>query len=164
MAEPVTEHPEIRVEVPMQQPAEDSRQGDGARFPRSAIFKLDGVHAGPVQILAVVVNLAADDRALDQVVHPVEAADECALAAARGADQRRDALLVDVESDVADGRLAAVRDRDVLQLEDGLGRRVRLRDVARHRWGDVHARMSLRLGGLLGHGDFHLGVTYHFCS
>jgi phosphate transport system ATP-binding protein len=43
MAEPVTEHPEIRVEVPMPQPAEDSRQGDGARFPRSAIFKLDGV-------------------------------------------------------------------------------------------------------------------------
>ena len=43
MAEPVTEHPEIRVEVPMPQPAEDSPSGDGSRLPRSAIFKLDGV-------------------------------------------------------------------------------------------------------------------------
>jgi phosphate transport system ATP-binding protein len=43
MAEPVTEHPEIRVEVPMPQPAEESPQGDGPRFPRRAIFKLDGV-------------------------------------------------------------------------------------------------------------------------
>src|SRR5687767_11578376 len=43
MAEPVTEHPEIRVEVPMTQPVEERPQGDGARFPRRAIFKLDVV-------------------------------------------------------------------------------------------------------------------------
>jgi phosphate transport system ATP-binding protein len=43
MAEPVTERPEIRVEVPMTHPAEERPQEDGARFPRRAIFKLVGV-------------------------------------------------------------------------------------------------------------------------
>ena len=46
-------------------------------------------------------------------------------------------LLVDVEGDVPHRRLAAVADRDVLQLEDRLGRRSRRRDVARHRRRDV---------------------------
>ena len=43
MAEPVTEHPEIRVVVPRSQPADDAARADGAKFQRKAIFKLDGV-------------------------------------------------------------------------------------------------------------------------
>jgi phosphate transport system ATP-binding protein len=43
LAEPVTEHPEIRVDVPRTHPAEDRPQADGAKPPREAIFQLDGV-------------------------------------------------------------------------------------------------------------------------
>jgi phosphate transport system ATP-binding protein len=43
LADPVTEHPEIRVEVPHTHPAEDRTQVDGAKPPREAIFHLGGV-------------------------------------------------------------------------------------------------------------------------
>jgi len=42
---------------------------------------LDRVNGAAVEILAVVEHRAIDDRAGNQVVHPVEAADERALAA-----------------------------------------------------------------------------------
>src|SRR4029077_7547654 len=61
------------------------------------------------------------------VVHPVEAPDEGALAAAGGADHRRDQVLVDVEVDVLDGKVRAVARRQALDLEDRLtlvGRRL----------------------------------------
>jgi phosphate transport system ATP-binding protein len=43
MAEPVTEHPEIRVEVPHAHPTDDGSRGDGVKRPREAIFHLGGV-------------------------------------------------------------------------------------------------------------------------
>ena len=59
---------------------------------------LDRVDVGGVEVLAVVEDLALDRGAGDQVVHPVEAADQGGLAAARGADQRGDLVLADVEA------------------------------------------------------------------
>jgi phosphate transport system ATP-binding protein len=43
LADPVTEHPEIRVDVPHTHPTEDRAQLDGAKRPRKAIFHLGGV-------------------------------------------------------------------------------------------------------------------------
>ena len=43
MAEPVTEHPEIRVEVPHAHTTDDGSRGDGVKRPREAIFNLGGV-------------------------------------------------------------------------------------------------------------------------
>ena len=71
---------------------------------------LDGVDAGPVEVLAVVEDRAFDRRGRDQVVHPVEAADQGALPAARRPDQGRDAVVADIERDVAHGRIAVVAD------------------------------------------------------
>ena len=79
---------------------------------------LDRVDVGPVEVLAVVEELAVDFGAGDQVVHPVEAAQQGALAAARGTDQRGDVVAVDVHRHALDGGHAAVEDVDALQLED----------------------------------------------
>jgi phosphate transport system ATP-binding protein len=43
MAEPVTEHPEIRVDVPHAHTTDDGPRADGAKRPREAIFSLGGV-------------------------------------------------------------------------------------------------------------------------
>jgi phosphate transport system ATP-binding protein len=43
LPDPVTEHPQIRVDVPHIHPAEESAQADGAKRPREAIFHLGGV-------------------------------------------------------------------------------------------------------------------------
>jgi phosphate transport system ATP-binding protein len=43
LADPVTEHPEIRVEVPHTHPDEERTQADGSKRPREAIFHLGGV-------------------------------------------------------------------------------------------------------------------------
>jgi len=75
-----------------------------------------------VEVLAVVEQPPGDLGDRHEVVHPVQAADQRALAASRGPDQRRDLVPVDVESDVLDGGHAAVGDRDALQLEDLLER------------------------------------------
>ena len=67
---------------------------------RSACGPGPGSTFGAVEVLAVVEDLALDARRWDQVVHPVEAADQRALAAARRTDQRRDVVLEDVQADV----------------------------------------------------------------
>ena len=54
---------------------------------------LHRVHARGVEVLAVVEHPSLHPRARDQVVHPVEAADQGGLAAARGPDQRGDLVL-----------------------------------------------------------------------
>jgi phosphate transport system ATP-binding protein len=43
LADPVTEHPEIRVDVPHTEPAGSETRADGAKPPREAIFHLDRV-------------------------------------------------------------------------------------------------------------------------
>jgi hypothetical protein len=70
----------------------------------------------------VVDDLALDPRAGDEVVHPVQAADERRLAAARGPDQRRDLMLGDPQRDVADRAVPAVEHVDCPRVEDRLGR------------------------------------------
>ena len=67
-----------------------------------AAAHLDRVDVGRVEVVAVVVDLAATVGALDQVVHPVEAAKQRGLATARRTDERRHQVLVDLHVDVAD--------------------------------------------------------------
>jgi phosphate transport system ATP-binding protein len=43
VAEPVTEHPEVRIDVPHTEPTEALAQPDGSKAPREAIFHLGGV-------------------------------------------------------------------------------------------------------------------------
>ena len=81
---------------------------------------LDRVDLRAVEVEAVVEELALHLGSGDEVVHAVEAADERALAAARGPDHRRHLVRGDVEREAANGRLAAVRDLEVPYLEDGL--------------------------------------------
>ncbi len=83
---------------------------------------LDGVDVVGVEVLPVVLDLAGHLGGGDEVVHPVQAADERALAAARGADERGDLVLVDREVDLADGGHAAVGHAHVLELVDRLAR------------------------------------------
>ncbi len=73
-----------------------------------------------VDVLAVVGDRPRLREARDQVVHPVEAADERALAAARRPDDRGDEVLVDVHRDVLDRRLAAVQRIEAVDVEDPL--------------------------------------------
>src|SRR3970282_1001085 len=71
---------------------------------------LDRIDVASVQVLAVVEDGALHLRPRDQVVHPVEAADERALPAPRRADEGGHGVLVHVEGHVLEGGLAAVRD------------------------------------------------------
>ena len=68
----------------------------------------------------MVEHLAVDAEAGDRVVHPVERAHDRALAAAGGADHRRDDVLVDRHVDALDGQRRPVEEVDVAQLEDDL--------------------------------------------
>ena len=70
---------------------------------------LDRVDLGPVEVLAVVEQLALDRGARDEVVHPVQAADQRALPAARGSDQGRHLALEDVHRDLLDGEASRRR-------------------------------------------------------
>ena len=81
---------------------------------------LDRVDVSAVEILAVVEDLAFDHRARDQVVQVVEAADERALAAARGPDEGRDEVPVDLERDVLQRLVAVVGDAEVPDVEEDL--------------------------------------------
>ena len=83
-----------------------------------AAAHLDRVDARAVQVGAVVEELAFDLGARHEVVHPVQAAQEGRLAAAGRADQRGDRVAVDVERDVLDRERGAVRDRQVVDVED----------------------------------------------
>ncbi len=94
-------------------------------------------------------DLALHPRAGDQVVHPVEAAEEGALAAARGADQGRDLVAGDLDRDVARRERRAVPDREALRREHGLAGA----DVGRGRGGGVGLGASAGRRGGLGLGD-----------
>src|SRR5215218_6050566 len=87
---------------------------------------LDRVDVVAVQVLAVVVELALDLGPRDQVVHAVQAADEGALAAARGADEGGDLVAADLQGDPAQGEEAAVVNMDVVEPEHRLRSYVRV--------------------------------------
>src|SRR4029450_9095893 len=81
---------------------------------------LDRVDAAAVEVLAVVEDGSLDLRPWDDVVHPVQAADERALSAARRADDRGHLVLLDLERDVAERKPAVVAHGEVADLEDRL--------------------------------------------
>src|SRR5262245_61922422 len=83
------------------------------------------IDAGAIDVLAVVEDLAFYPGIRDQVVHPVETADERALAATRRADQRRDQVAVDLEVDALDGESLAVAHGEVTDVEHRLRMRRR---------------------------------------
>ena len=85
--------------------------------------QLNDVHVGAVDVLAVELDAAGHPGRRDGVVHPVEAAQEGRLAAARRADERGDAIVVDVDRDVLQRLLVAVEDADLVGAH--LGRRGR---------------------------------------
>ena len=68
----------------------------------------DDVDARRVDVLAVDLDVSLDARARDDVVHPVERAQERALAAARRPDERRDQVRRDVDRDCLERPLGAV--------------------------------------------------------
>ena len=107
---------------------------------------LDRVDVPGVEILAVIRHGALDGRARDQVVHPVEAADEGRLAAPGRPDERRHGLLVDVDADALQRELAVVGDVQVGDVEHGLA----ALDVPACRTerdlGDARARDGRRVG------------------
>ena len=84
---------------------------------------LDPVDAAAVEVVTVVEQLPGDAEARDRVVHPVQAAQEGRLAAARRPDDRRDHVAVDVQRDALDRPRGAVGDRQVANLENGLAAR-----------------------------------------
>jgi hypothetical protein len=71
-----------------------------------------------VKILAVVEDLALDDRSRDQAVQVVEAADERAFAAAGRPDERGDEVPVDLERNVLECCVAVIGHTKVLDVED----------------------------------------------
>src|SRR5438876_479356 len=75
-----------------------------------------------------IAEVAIDSSARHEVVHPVEAADERALATAGRTDDGRDQIPVHVEVDAADRGRASVRDSQAVDVKDhvSLGRRGRL--------------------------------------
>src|SRR6185436_3968309 len=77
-----------------------------------------------VQRLAVEVDAVEADAALAaeqrlEVVHPVQAAQQRGLAAARGPDDAQDLVRLDVERDVLQREAVAVPGRVLLEFEDG---------------------------------------------
>ena len=81
---------------------------------------LDRIDVRAVEVTAVVEHLPVDPGAGDQVVHPVEAADERRLATPGGPDERRHEVLANVERDVVEGDVPAVGDGEALDVEHGL--------------------------------------------
>ena len=79
-----------------------------------ALADLHGVDVRRVEILPVIDDLPVHSRGRDQIVHPVQTADERRLAAARRADQRCDLAMRQLEVDARDGFVGAVEDVDVL--------------------------------------------------
>jgi len=67
-------------------------------------------------------HASLDADAADVVVHPVEAAEERRLAAARRPDERRHPPLADIERDVVEGDRAAVADGQLTNEDLGRGR------------------------------------------
>src|SRR5215213_3758016 len=96
---------------------------------------LDGIHVLPVQVLAVVEHAALHPCPGNEVVHAVQAADQCGLAAAGRPDQSRDLVAADVEGDLAHRGLAAVAHADVVESEDRLALSRWLGPTGLHAWG-----------------------------
>ena len=82
-----------------------------------AAADLGGRHVGGVQVGGVVAQPARHPRPRGHVVHPVEAAQDRGLSAARGADERRDLVLEDLHGHAAHGAEAAVVDLELLEVE-----------------------------------------------
>jgi hypothetical protein len=156
------------------------RLGEGVRLLEDhpdPLAHLHRVDPRAVEILAVEEHPAVDRRARDEVVHAVERAQQRGLAAARRADERGDAVRVDLHVDVAHGGLAAVGDRHVLEAEHGSflawpptvlvprgGGRVRGAEAAVGRLGALARRVGRALfPGWVGHRLAHY-CTYHFLS
>jgi hypothetical protein len=85
----------------------------------------DGVGVA-VDVLAVHGHLPFDPGVRDQLVHPVEAAEQRALPAAGGADERGDLVLRDVERDVLEHLRLAVPEAHALDAHLRIGRGGRL--------------------------------------
>src|SRR6476620_10747854 len=77
----------------------------------------DRIHLAIIQIDAMVENLTFYARTLDEVIHPVDAAEHGALAASGWADQGRNTIARDRERDVGDGVEIAVKDIEVLDVD-----------------------------------------------
>jgi hypothetical protein len=83
---------------------------------------LDRIDIAAVDVRAVVEDRAPHRGAGHEVVHPVQAADEGALAAPGRADHGRDLILEDVEADAAERRRLPVVDGEIVDVEDDLSR------------------------------------------
>ncbi len=70
----------------------------------------DGVDVGGVDVLAAIVHVAFEAEATNEIVHPVEAAQNSAFAAARGADEGRDRVLLYRDGCIADCLEVAVEE------------------------------------------------------
>ncbi len=75
------------------------------------------IDPGVVEVDPVVEDLALDPGDLDEVVHPVEAAQHGGLAAPRRADEGGDLLLADLQRHVAHCPELAVEDAEVADIE-----------------------------------------------
>ena len=78
-----------------------------------------GIHAGGIDILPAVVDLALDADAGDQVVHAVEGLEEGGLAAAGGPDEGGDLVGGDVHIHAVEGVVCAVPQIQILYFNDG---------------------------------------------
>src|SRR5690606_8035034 len=78
---------------------------------------VDWIDALSVQVLALEDGLAFDARARDQIIHPVEAAQQCALAAAGRTDERDDAPVRDRDRDVLHRTRLAVEHGQLPRLQ-----------------------------------------------
>ena len=81
---------------------------------------LDRIDRGRVEVLAVVEHASSTTAPGNEVVHPVEAADERALAAAGRADEGGDEVLPDLHRHVAQCDGPAVGDGEVGDVEHDL--------------------------------------------
>ena len=79
--------------------------------------ELHGVHPGRVDVLAVEQHPARDPAALDQLVHPVEGAQEGGLAAPGRADERVDPVGREAERHALHGGELAVHRRQLVGLD-----------------------------------------------
>jgi hypothetical protein len=114
---------------------------------------LDRVDLWVVQVHAVIQHLAREPRGGDEVVHPVEAAQQRALAATRGADERGDPVPRNREVDVPYGAEQPVVRGEALHLEHRRFGRGRAHERLLGRWQPergtpvTHDRLRLRLDG-----------------